>query len=67
MKFGLGWLAGGDDRGLAASQYADRESATDKAAARKRSKTLARRSEEARQADRAGWAWVAAERRVRGG
>ncbi|MFC8463389.1 hypothetical protein [Streptomyces sp. NPDC057250] len=57
------WFSGRDDRALAASRYADRESATDRAAAKHRSKTLTRRQAEVRAADRAGQAWEATDRR----
>ncbi|MGW6416322.1 hypothetical protein [Streptomyces sp. NPDC055055] len=59
----LPWLRGGNDRTLAASSYAGRESATDRAAAKQRSKTLTRRAADIRRADRAGEAWEAEERR----
>jgi hypothetical protein len=60
---GLGWLVGGNDRELARTTYADRQSATDRAAERQRSKARARRAREVRKADRAGQAWEADERR----
>ncbi|MFB8402150.1 hypothetical protein [Streptomyces sp. NPDC055912] len=60
---GLGWLAGGNDPELASSTYAGRESATDRAAANRRSKALTRRAAEVRQAGRAAEAWEAEERR----
>ncbi|MET9321942.1 hypothetical protein ABZX75_17370 [Streptomyces sp. NPDC003038] len=59
----LSWLKGGNDRELAAAKYAGRESASDRATAKRQAKTRARRAREVREADRAGQAWEAAERR----
>jgi hypothetical protein len=53
------WLRPGNDHQLAATRYADRESATDSAARKDR----ARRSKAATKADRKGNAWADKERR----
>ncbi len=53
------WLIPGNDHELAASQYADRESASDSAARKER----ARRSRSADRADRKGNAWADKHRR----
>lgn len=50
----LSWLLPGNDHELAATQYADQESASDRAAR----KTRATRSRSADRADRKGQAWA---------
>lgn len=57
------WLFGGNDRQLASSSYADRESASEKAAAKARAKQLARRQKDIWKAADAAEAWEAADRR----
>ncbi|REE60448.1 hypothetical protein BX257_2982 [Streptomyces sp. 3212.3] len=49
----LSWLGGGDDRQLAQTRYAGRESATDRAAHVERK----RREDQAAKADREGQRW----------
>lgn len=58
----LSWLTPGNDHELAATQYADRESATDSAARADRT----RRSKAATKADRKGQAWADKHRRRHG-
>ncbi|MBT2492356.1 hypothetical protein J7E96_28370 [Streptomyces sp. ISL-96] len=60
---GLDWLQGGNDRKLAATRYAGRESATDRAAAKRQAKARARQQAGVREAARAGEAWEQKERR----
>ncbi|KPC68379.1 hypothetical protein ADL27_56915 [Streptomyces sp. NRRL F-6602] len=55
----------GNDREMAATTYAGRESASARAA-RKEAERRARHHRTARDADRAGWAWADAERRRQG-
>lgn len=64
---GLGWLTGGNDRQLASDRYAGRESATDKAAAKRQAKARQRRAKDVTRADRAGQAWEEQDRRRFGG
>ncbi|MDH6189177.1 hypothetical protein M2168_002209 [Streptomyces sp. CZ24] len=54
---GFGWLGGGNDRHLAATTYAGRESASDKAAAKRQAKQQKQRANGATAAARAGQAW----------
>jgi hypothetical protein len=60
---GLSWLSGGNDRQLAATSYAGRESATDKAARKRQAKEQARHAKGVAEAARAGQAWEDADRR----
>lgn len=60
---GLGWLGGGNDRKLAATKYAGRESATEKAAKRAQTKRRIARAIDVRDAARAGQAWEDEDRR----
>lgn len=60
---GLGWLSVGNDSQLAATKYAGRESATDKAARKKQVKGRIARAIDVRDAARAGQAWEDADRR----
>ncbi|MFJ8784986.1 hypothetical protein [Streptomyces sp. NPDC102476] len=65
----LSWLFGGNDRELAETQYAGRESASSRAARRERaprSRTFGRPDRTSRDADRRGQAWEDAERQRRG-
>ncbi|MFD0138007.1 hypothetical protein ACFVIL_29205 [Streptomyces sp. NPDC127159] len=57
------WLAGGDDRGLAESSYAGRESASDRAARKQR----AARQRSVAKAASAGERWEQQDRRKFGG
>ncbi|MFJ6014510.1 hypothetical protein [Streptomyces sp. NPDC092952] len=59
---GLGWL-GGNDRQLAATTYAGRESATDEAARKDRTRQRFARAIDVRDAARAGQAWEDEDRR----
>ena len=70
----LGWLVGGNDRQLAATKYAGRESATETAARRRREATekadrkrqareRATRSRDIKRSARAGEAWEEQDRR----
>ncbi|GGZ23653.1 hypothetical protein GCM10010387_16060 [Streptomyces inusitatus] len=57
------WLRSGSDRALAASSYAGRRSATERAAAKQRTRARTRRQADIREAARAGQAWEEQDRR----
>ncbi|MEU0275513.1 hypothetical protein [Streptomyces sp. NPDC006307] len=59
----LAWIKGGSDRQLAATRYAGKQSATDRAAAKRQAKARARQQAGVREAARAGEAWEQNERR----
>lgn len=58
----LGWLRGGNDRDMAATRYAGRESATDRKARKEQQRSERRRHTHHRTgataADRDGWTWT---------
>ncbi|MFI5629167.1 hypothetical protein ACIA8E_07265 [Streptomyces sp. NPDC051664] len=60
---GFGWLTGGNDRELAETKYAGRESASEKAARKQKTKDRATRARDVRAAARAGQAWEDEDRR----
>lgn len=54
----LAWIAGGNDKQLAATRYAGQESATTRALGRQAQRgSMGRPHRSARDADRAGWSW----------
>ncbi|WP_327123715.1 hypothetical protein [Streptomyces sp. NBC_01727] len=60
---GFGWLTGGNDRQLAETKYAGRESASEKADRKQKGKDRASRARDVRKAARAGQAWEDEDRR----
>ncbi|BBA98305.1 hypothetical protein RVR_4438 [Actinacidiphila reveromycinica] len=57
MRIIPAWLTGGNDRQLATTQYAGRESASDTAAAKRQAKQRKQRAKSVTAAARAGQAW----------